>query len=93
MISDAAAAVDRAATIVEGAAQRLAEASAEDGRISVARLDQQQALAYDLAHAAAGVEGSRAMLAYAEHGELESKLARAYVADALWDLGTKLLGR
>jgi (2S)-methylsuccinyl-CoA dehydrogenase len=93
MSSQASEAVDRAATIVEGAAKRLAEASADDGRISVARLDQHQALAYDLAHAAAGVEGSRAMLAYAEHGDLESKLARAYVADAVWDLGTKLLGR
>jgi (2S)-methylsuccinyl-CoA dehydrogenase len=93
MTSQASEAVDRAATIVEGAAQRLAEASADDGRISVARLDEHQALAYDLAHAAAGVEGSRAMLAYAEHGDLESKLARAYVADAVWDLGTKLLGR
>jgi (2S)-methylsuccinyl-CoA dehydrogenase len=93
MSSQASEAVDRAATIVESAAQRLAEASTDDGRISVARLDQHQALAYDLAHAAAGVEGSRAMLAYAEHGELESRLARAYVADAVWDLGTKLLGR
>jgi (2S)-methylsuccinyl-CoA dehydrogenase len=93
MSSDAAAAVERAATIVEGAARRLAEASVDDGRISVGKLDQQQALAYDLAHAAAGVEGSRAMLEYGEHGDLESKLARAYVADAVWDLGTKLLGR
>jgi (2S)-methylsuccinyl-CoA dehydrogenase len=92
-MSDAAAAVDRAATIVEGAAKRLAEASADAGRISVPKLDQQQVLAYDLAHAAAGVEGSRAMLAYAEHGDLETKLAHAYIADAIWDLGTRLLAR
>jgi (2S)-methylsuccinyl-CoA dehydrogenase len=89
----AAAAVDRAAAVVDGASRRLAELSADDGRISVAKLDRNQVLAYDLAHAAAGVEGSRAMLAYAEHGELESKLARAYIADAVWDLGARLLGR
>jgi (2S)-methylsuccinyl-CoA dehydrogenase len=33
------------------------------------------------------------MLAYAEHGELESMLARAYIADAIADLGARLLGR
>ncbi|MDQ1521516.1 MAG: (2S)-methylsuccinyl-CoA dehydrogenase [Actinomycetota bacterium] len=92
-LKDAAAAVDRAAKVVEGAAHRLAESAADDGRISVSRLDREQVLAYDLAHAAASVEGSRAMLAYGEHGDLESQLARAYVADAVWDLGTKLLGR
>jgi (2S)-methylsuccinyl-CoA dehydrogenase len=88
-----AAAVDVAAQIVDTAADRLAASANDGGRISVARLDEHQVLAYDLAHAAAGVEGSRAMLAYAEHGELESMLARAYIADAVWDLGTRLLGR
>ncbi len=33
------------------------------------------------------------MLAYAEHGEVESLLARAFVADAVADLGARLLGR
>src|SRR3954447_22262033 len=89
----AAAAVDRAAAVVDAAARTLADASRDDGRISVSKLDADQVLAYDLAHAAAGVEGSRTMLAYGERGDLESKLARAYVADAVWDLGTKLLGR
>jgi (2S)-methylsuccinyl-CoA dehydrogenase len=92
-LSSATAAVDRAASIVDAAARRLAEGSAADGRISVAKLDEQQALAYDLAHAAASVEGSRAMLRYAEHGDLETRFACAYIADAVWDLGTKLLGR
>ena len=54
--------------------------------ISVAKLDEHQVLAYDLAHAAAAVEGSRVMCAYGEHGEVESLLARAYVADAVADL-------
>jgi (2S)-methylsuccinyl-CoA dehydrogenase len=92
-LAGAAAAVELAAGVVRNASRRLADLSADGDRISVNRLDQHQLLAYDLAHAAAGVEGSRAMLAYAEHGELESMLARAYIADAVWDLGTKLLGR
>ena len=92
-MSSSAVAVDLAAAAVDRAASRLAELSADDGRISVAKLDEHQVLAYDLAHAAAAVEGSRAMLAYAQHGELESMLACAYIADAVWDLATRLVGR
>src|SRR5262245_11162855 len=33
------------------------------------------------------------MSRYAEHGELESKLARAYIADAIADVGARVLGR
>ena len=33
------------------------------------------------------------MLAYAQHGALESMLARAYIADAIWDLAARLIGR
>ena len=46
-----------------------------------------RSLAYDLAHAASAVEGCRVMLDYGEHGEVESLLARAYVADAVADVG------
>ena len=56
-------------------------------------LDAHQVLAYDLAHAASAVEGCRVMLDYGARGEQESLLARAYIADAIWDLGTKVLGR
>jgi (2S)-methylsuccinyl-CoA dehydrogenase len=89
----AAAAVDGAAEVVASATSYLARASTIDGRISVAKLDERQVLAYDLAHAASAVEAARVMLAYAEHGEVESLLARAFVADAVADLGAKLLGR
>ncbi|MGH9025208.1 MAG: acyl-CoA dehydrogenase family protein [Acidimicrobiia bacterium] len=89
----AEAAVAVAADVVQAAAGQLARASSDGGNLSVARLDEHQALAYDLAHAASAVEGCRAILEYAEHGELESMLARAYVADAVADLGAKMLGR
>jgi (2S)-methylsuccinyl-CoA dehydrogenase len=89
----AAVAVDCAADVVAVATSHLAREATVDGRISVARLDEHQVLAYDLAHAASAVEAARVMLAYAEHGEVESLLARAFVADAVADLGARLLGR
>ena len=89
----AAAAVDSAAAVVDAACTRLAHASADDGQVSVAKLDEHQVLAYDLAHAASAVEGCRVMLEYGKHGEVESLLARAFIADAVWDVGARVLGR
>ena len=92
-LAAAAAAVDRATEIVDTATRRLAHASSDDGRISVEKLDAHQVLAYDLAHAASALEGCRVMLTYGEHGEIESMLARAFIADAIADLGARLIGR
>lgn len=92
-LTDAAAAVDAAAGLVQTATKNLATRSSDGNRISVAKLDEHQVLAYDLAHAAAGVEGARVMLDYAAHGELESMLARAFIADAIADLAARMIGR
>ncbi len=92
-LAAAAAAVDRAAEVVAVATDHLARAATVDGRISVARLDEHQVLGYDLAHGASAVEGAKVMLGYGAHGEVESLLARAFIADAVADLGAKLLGR
>jgi (2S)-methylsuccinyl-CoA dehydrogenase len=89
----ASAAVDLAGTVVNTAVRRLAELASENGKVSVAALDRHQVLAYDLAHAAAAVEGSRVMCGYGEHGEVESMLACAYVADAVHDVAARALGR
>jgi (2S)-methylsuccinyl-CoA dehydrogenase len=89
----ASAAVDLARSVIDSAARGLAQASSDNGKVSVARLDEHQVVAYDLAHAAAAVEGSRVMCQYGEHGEVESMLARAYVADAIHDVSSRLLGR
>ncbi|HXY91320.1 MAG TPA: acyl-CoA dehydrogenase family protein [Acidimicrobiia bacterium] len=75
------------------ATRTLARSSNDNGRLSVAKFDQHQVLAYDLAHAASAIEGCRVMLAYGERGDLESMLARAYVADAIADVGARMLGR
>ena len=93
VLDAAAAAVDDAEAVVDAASRHLAHAAADDGRVSVAKLDEHQVLAYDLAHAASAVEGCRVMLDYAAHGEYESMLARAFIADALADLGSRLLAR
>jgi (2S)-methylsuccinyl-CoA dehydrogenase len=89
----AGAAVARAAEVVDTATATLAHAASTDGRLSVEKLDAHQVLAYDLAHAASALEGCRVMLAYGEHGEIESKLARAYIADAIADIAARLIGR
>ncbi|HUI47489.1 MAG TPA: acyl-CoA dehydrogenase family protein [Acidimicrobiia bacterium] len=89
----AANAIDLAGAVVNAGVANLARASLEGGKLSVAKLDEQQVLAYDLAHAAAAVEAGRVMCSYAEHGELESMLARAFVADAVSDVVARLVGR
>jgi (2S)-methylsuccinyl-CoA dehydrogenase len=93
-LSAATAAVDVARSVCERAAARLAElATDEGGGISVERLDRHQVLAYDLAHATSGVEGSRVMVDYGEHGEAEAELSCLYVAEAIWDLACRMNGR
>src|SRR5262249_8492613 len=46
-------AVDLARSLVDTAARALAERSSDGGKIAVAKLDEHQVVAYDLAHAAA----------------------------------------
>ncbi|MGD0055599.1 MAG: acyl-CoA dehydrogenase family protein [Acidimicrobiales bacterium] len=55
--------------------------------------DGHQVVAYDLAHAASGVAIARSALTYAERGETESRLAAAFFALVLRDLGERILGR
>ncbi|MFQ5557665.1 MAG: acyl-CoA dehydrogenase family protein [Acidimicrobiales bacterium] len=78
----ARAAVETTARVVDGAVAHL-------GR----RLDDDQAVAYDVAHAAAGTAAARSMLRYGTLGEVESRLAEAYVADLVHDVACRMLGR
>jgi (2S)-methylsuccinyl-CoA dehydrogenase len=89
----AAAAVDAAAELTTAAAEHLSRAAVEDGRISVAKLDRHQVLAYDLAHAASALEGCRVMLDYGGRGELEGMLAGAFVADVVADVAGRIVAR
>ncbi len=79
----AASAVDLARGVVAAATTRLAELG----------LDDHQALAYDLAHAASAVEMGSGLLAYGAKGDVEGRIACAFVADAVADLAAKTFGR
>ncbi|MSW61069.1 MAG: acyl-CoA dehydrogenase, partial [Actinobacteria bacterium] len=92
-LNAASKAVADAVAVIEAATTHLARQSEANGKISVAQLDQHQVLAYDLAHVTSALEGCRVMLDYAEKGEYESMLARAFIADAIWDLGSRIIGR
>ncbi|HUF32460.1 MAG TPA: acyl-CoA dehydrogenase family protein [Acidimicrobiales bacterium] len=83
----AASAVDTASAVVDGAARHLA---AQGGTKAI---DQHQQIAYDLAHAASAVESSRALLDYGAKGDVEARITCAFVADAVHELATRLLGR
>jgi (2S)-methylsuccinyl-CoA dehydrogenase len=82
----AAAAVVSAQAAVEGGARHLA-------RMGPGAVDAHQVVAYDLAHAAAAVEIARAVIDYGSKGDAEARIACAFVADAVADVATRLLGR
>jgi (2S)-methylsuccinyl-CoA dehydrogenase len=83
-LSSAKAVIDLAHEVVDSATRALAASGS---------LDTDQVLAYDLAHAAAAVATSRAMLGYGEKGDTEADMACAFVADAAADLAAKIWGR
>jgi (2S)-methylsuccinyl-CoA dehydrogenase len=83
-LSAAATALDLAQRVVGKGVGALAAAGGPET---------EQVLAYDVAHAAAAVETARSMLDYGSKGELEARIACAFVADAIHDLVTKVAGR
>jgi (2S)-methylsuccinyl-CoA dehydrogenase len=83
-LTAAASVVDLARSVVDAGVRRLTAAGGPDAA---------QVLAYDLAHAAAGVETARSMLDYGAKGEVEASVACAFVADAVHDLVTRVTGR
>jgi (2S)-methylsuccinyl-CoA dehydrogenase len=85
-LDEAQRAVDGARSLIDRAAAHLASQGAT-------AIDHNQAVAYDLAHGAAAVETARAAVEYGALGELEARLAAAFVADAVWDVATRVLGR
>jgi (2S)-methylsuccinyl-CoA dehydrogenase len=86
-LSAAASAVTLARGVVDRAARHLASQGGRDV------VDVNQTVAYDLAHAAAAVEVAQAAIDYGAKGPTEAGIACAFVADAVWDVMTKILGR
>jgi (2S)-methylsuccinyl-CoA dehydrogenase len=83
MSTEAAEAVALARGVIDAAARHLAGGD----------VDAQQVAAYDLAHAAAAVANAAAVLDYGEKGDVESRIANAFVADVVHDVATRMLGR
>jgi len=83
-LADATDAVDLAQHLVDRAC-----AAVRDG----GGIDANQAVAYDVAHAAAAVATARAALAYGGHGEVEARIAAAFVADVVAELVGRVAGR
>jgi (2S)-methylsuccinyl-CoA dehydrogenase len=62
-------------------------------RLAGLHLDDSQVLAYDVAHAAAGVMAARGLLDYGARGEDEAAITCAFAADVIAELNAKLFGR
>src|SRR5581483_1535674 len=75
-------------SVVETAARHIGELGGVDQR----RLAN-QTIGYDLAHAVAGVEIAASALEYGAKGDVEARIACAFVADTVHDLVTRTLGR
>jgi (2S)-methylsuccinyl-CoA dehydrogenase len=81
-LSAAAATVEVANAVVEAALRNVAD-----------DIDRSQVVAYDLAHSAAALETARAVLDYGAKGDVEGRIACAFVADAVYDVAARLLGQ
>jgi (2S)-methylsuccinyl-CoA dehydrogenase len=84
---DLAAAAGGVALADQLVASCIAEVAAAGG------VDPNQVVAYDLAHAAAAAATARATLDYGAKGDIEGRLACAFVADVLADLASRVVGR
>jgi len=80
----AASAVDAASNVVRRALAHLA---------ATGSVEEDQVVAYDLAHAAAAVETARTLLDYGAKGDEEARITCAFVADAVADVAARLYGR
>jgi (2S)-methylsuccinyl-CoA dehydrogenase len=82
-LAAAASAVDLATSVIDTARRALAGTD----------IDANQVVAYDFAHAAAATEMARAVLDYGGQGDAEARIACAFVADAVYDVAGRILGR
>jgi (2S)-methylsuccinyl-CoA dehydrogenase len=83
-LASATAAVESADQVISAAVDHLAASGGPDV---------QQVIAYELAHAAAGIEIARVSIEYGASGDAEARIACGFVADAIHDLAARLLGR
>ncbi len=84
VLAGAAEAVDVAQRLVDSACASVRDRGG---------IDANQVVAYDVAHAAAGLSSARAALEYGERGDLEGRIAAAFVADVVAELAGRVAGR
>ena len=84
VLAGAAEAVDLAQRLVDSACASVRDRGG---------IDANQVVAYDVAHAAAGLSSARAALEYGERGDLEGRIAAAFVADVVAELAGRVAGR
>ncbi len=84
LLDGAAEAADLAQQLVDAACARVRQHGG---------IEANQVVAYDVAHAAAAVTTARAALEYGAWGEVEARIAAAFVADVVADLAGKVAGR
>ena len=82
-LAEAGKAIDLARSVVDSAARRLATSD----------IDEEQVVAYDMAHAAAAVRTAEAALGYGESGATEACIACAFTADMMAELASRTVGR
>lgn len=83
-LNEAAAVVEEIKLVVEGAIARFSEAHS---------LEDDQVVAYDLAHAASALAAARSVIDYGARGDVECRLAVAFIADVAADVASKAFGR
>ena len=88
-LTAAASVVETCKDVVNQAIRHLAGLADRADKV----IDAHQQAVYDLAHAASAVENARAVIDYGNRGDLESRLAAAFVADAAYDVAVRLLSR
>ena len=62
-------------------------------RLATSDIDEEQVVAYDMAHAAAAVRTAEAALGYGESGATEACIACAFTADMMAELASRTAGR
>ena len=92
-LEQAATLVAACREVVDGATRRLAADTTKNGRVDVGLVDREQVLAYDLATSAGQVRAAEELLAYAERGDLERRLACLYAGEVAAELGRRVAGR
>jgi (2S)-methylsuccinyl-CoA dehydrogenase len=90
----ARALVTAARAVVDHGILRLArDCRGQDGRVNLAKLDGEQAYAYDLAGAACLVGAAEAMISWGESGALPGMLTVAFAGHVAAEIGARVQGR